>query len=253
MTQTGAPASDTKGVGTGSTTKSISASVWAVALLEALQKAGYKAPITENNIENITRVIGAESAGNDAGFLRDNNPWNLNTYSSPHSSLPGGTIVHEFGIYVQTFPSVEQGIAAMVNQFKANPALLAALNNNASPALFGGALGKSGWSGASYANPTTFPTLTPYNGSSAVGGQGLTWSASAGAEAVKNAAKDAASVVTDPLAAVATLIGDITNPTRLKNIGIFLAGLGLVVGGAVVFFASTKTAKGLESTDIKAA
>ena len=181
MTQTGAPASDTKGVGTGSTTKSISASVWAVALLEALQKAGYKAPITENNIENITRVIGAESAGNDAGFLRDNNPWNLNTYSSPHSSLPGGTIVHEFGIYVQTFPSVEQGIAAMVNQFKANPALLAALNNNASPALFGGALGKSGWSGASYANPTTFPTLTPYNGSSAVGGQGLTWSASAGA------------------------------------------------------------------------
>lgn len=245
-TQTGAPVSATKGVGTGSSVKAISASVWAVGLLQALQKAGYKAPVTLNNIDNITRVIGAESGGNQAGFLRDNNPWNLNTYTSPHGSLPGGQIVNEWGVNVQTFNSVEQGYSAYINQFKANPTILAALNNDAPPAMFGAALGQSGWSSASYANATAFPKLVPFQSTSAVGGQGLTWSASKGAAAVVHAAKTVASDVTKPVTSVAGLIGDLTDPVKLKNVGIFVAGFVLAGVGLLIFFSQTKSAHALE-------
>lgn len=248
-TQTGAPPSATKGVGTGSTVKGISASTWAAGLLEALQKAGYKAPITKNNIENITRVIGAESGGNTAGFLRDNNPWNLNTYTSPHGSLPGGKIVNEWGVNVQVFNSVEQGYTAYVDQLKANPALLAALNTNAPPSVFGGALSTSGWKSASYANATTFPTLKPFEGIGAVGGQGLTFSPSKGLDAVVNAGKD----IVKPITSVADFIAKITNPTNLKNVGIFAAGLGLSITGLVILFASTKEAKAVTSVATKVA
>lgn len=244
-TQTGAPPSKTKGVGTGSTVKAISAPVWATGLLEALQRAGYKAPVSLNNIQNITRVVGAESGGNQAGFLRDNNPWNLNTYTSPHGSLPGGHIVNEWGVNVQVFDSVEQGYSAYVGQLKANPALLAALNNDVSPAMFGGALSQSGWSSASYANPTAFPKLVPFQGLGAVGGQGLTWSASKGAAAVVNAGKTVATDIVKPITSTAAFLAKITNPTTLKNVGIFVAGAGLAGVGLLIFFSQTKTAKGV--------
>jgi hypothetical protein len=120
-------------------------------------------------------MIGVETSGNQAGFMRDNNPWNLNTYVSPHNSLPGGHIVNEFGVNVQVFDSVEQGYAAYVNQLKSNPALLNALHTNAAPAAFGTALSKSGWSSGHYANATTFPTISPFTGSGAasLGGSGI--------------------------------------------------------------------------------
>ena len=250
-TQTGAPAKATHGVGTGSTVHAISTAVWATALLEKI-----KAPVTANNIANIQRWIGVESGGNTAGFLRDNNPLNLNTWASPHNSLPGGTIVHEFGIYVQTFPSVEQGIAATANQFKANTSILAALKNDAPPALFGGALSTSGWSSGHYANASVFPTLTPFTGTSTVGGQGLTFSPSKGLGAVENAGKGVATVVAAPITAavsVADFLGKISNPTTLKNVGIFVAGLALAGTGLLIFFSQTKTAKGVEGAAVKAA
>jgi hypothetical protein len=40
-------------------------------------------------------------------------------------------------------------------------------------------------------------------------------------------------------AAVAGLIGDITNPTKLKNVGIFLLGGALATVGLIVFFKTT--------------
>ena len=122
---------------------------------------------TSTDVANIERVIGAESGGNQAGFLRDNNPWNLNTYTAPHSSLPGGKIVSEFGIHVQTFPTATAGIQATAAQIEQSPALTAALADSASPAAFGTALGTSAWKSASYANATKFPTLQPFEASSA--------------------------------------------------------------------------------------
>lgn len=248
-TQTGATGKGTTGVGTGSTVHAISTATWAAALLE---KIG--APVTANNIANIQRLIGAESGGNQAGFLRDNNPFNLNTGASPHANLyPGGSIVPEFGIYVQVFDSVEAGITATANQIRLNPALLAVLKNNGSPALFGGALSTSAWRTGSYANAKVFPTLSPFMGTSAVGGQGLTFSPSAGAHAVAHAFDTVRHDIAAPVTTVAGLIGDITNPTKLKNVGIFLAGLALTVGGIAILISTTKTARVVEGTAANAA
>jgi hypothetical protein len=247
-TQTGATGKGTTGVGTGSTVKAINTATWAAALLEKL-----KAPVTATNIANIQRWIGVESAGNQAGFLRDNNPLNLNTYTSAHGSLPNGTIVQEFGIYVQTFPSVEGGITATANQISQSPALLAALKNSAPATMFGGALSQSAWKSGSYANSSSFAKLKPFSGTSAVGGQGLTFSPSKGVTAVKNAGKTVATVITAPISTIDGLIKDITNPTTLKNVGIFVAGLALMGTGLLIFFAQTKTAKTVEGAAAKAA
>jgi len=52
---------------------------------------------------------------------------------------------------------------------------------------------------------------------------------------------------------VSGLISDITNPTNLKNVGIFVAGLALAGTGLLIFFAQTKEAKSVESVAAKAA
>ena len=44
----------------------------------------------------------------------------------------------------------------------------------------------------------------------------------------------------DPLHDVAGLIGDLTTLNKLKNVGIFVLGAVLVIGGLVIFFATTK-------------
>jgi cell wall-associated NlpC family hydrolase len=155
----------------------MSSLAWAQGLLLALQSAGYPAPTCADNIANIQRQIGAESAGNNTplpgtlgpvGFLRDNNPWNLNTHPGTQSSMTGGHMVQAFGSNIQVFDSVSQGYLAYITQLEANPALLAAINSCATPTAYGTALESSGWSGQAYANRTTFPTLTPFTGSSAV-------------------------------------------------------------------------------------
>jgi hypothetical protein len=251
-TQTGAPPSDTKGVGTGSTVKGIGTATWAVALLEQMEKDGYKAPITATNIANIQRVIGAESGGNTAGFLRDNNPWNLNTYTAPHSSLPGGTIVQEFGINVQTFPSVEQGVAATAKQIEQSGALSSAIATSAPASVFGAALNQSAWKGQSYANSTKFPTLTPYTGISAVGGQGLTFSPSKGAAAVENAGKEVGNVVTKPISGLVKLESELTSATFWKRIGVGALGVGLVITGIILFTVTSKTGEKTIDTATKA-
>jgi hypothetical protein len=142
-----------------------SSSEWAKDLLAELGDPTNNA----TSVQNIERVIGAESGGNQAGFLRDNNPFNLNTYTSPHASLPGGVIVSEFGINVQTFPNVQAGLAATASQIEQDPALSRALATGASPSAFGTALSSSAWKSEGYANASKFPTLEPFTGSSKPG------------------------------------------------------------------------------------
>jgi hypothetical protein len=226
--------------------------VWATALLEQLQKDGYSAPVTATNIANIQRVIGAESSGNTAGFLRDNNPWNLNTYTAAHSSLPGGTIVQEFGINVQTFPSVEQGVAATAKQIEQSGALTSAIGSSAPASVFGAALGQSAWKSESYANATTFPKLTPYNGLSAVGGQGLTFSPSKGAAAVENAGKKVGSVVTGSVSGLLKIEGDLSSASFWKRIGVGTLGVGLAITGVILFVVTSKTSANTIGTAAKA-
>lgn len=235
----------------------VSSAQWAEALLKRLGK-----PVTPTNIANIQRWIEVESAGNEAGFLRDNNPLNLNTYTSAHGSLPGGTIVPEFGIYVQTFPTIEAGIDATAKQIGLSPSLMKVLDHSGSAALFGGALSTSAWSSGSYANATKFPTITPFTGSSKSGsgvsgdvlhffndllGGGDPFFGSStendGAGSDVSTAVGAGESIAGATESVGKFLGDITNPTTLKNVGIFVAGVALVVGGLVLFFAQTKTAK----------
>ena len=69
-----------------------------------------------------------------------------------------------------------------------------------------------------------------------VDGKAEGFSYSNGAKAVANTAKDVAA----PITTVAGLIGDITNPTKLKNVGIFLLGGAIATAGLFIFFAATK-------------
>ena len=243
------------GVGTGSTVGAISTSVWATALLQALHVSPKHYAV---DIANITRQIGAETAGQAGGFLRDNNPFNLNSYASPHSSLPGGQIVTMTGsggqtVYVQQFYSVEQGIAAYVDFLKqpAQSGLLHALRTGAPAKVYGAALSKSGWSGQSYANAKVFPTLTPYKATGAVGGQGLTFSPSKGWQSVVNAGKDVGSVVSKPVSSISGLIGDLTNPTKLHDVGLFAAGAALAVVGIAILLSQSKTASLAKAVALK--
>jgi hypothetical protein len=265
----------------GTTTKApivakLSTAAWATELLatinSGLPKNQKPIALSGNNVANIQRWIGVESSGNTAGFLRDNNPLNLNTYTSPHSSLPGGTIVNEWGVNVQTFPSIQEGLAQTAKQILQAPALVRVLQQNGSPSLFGGALSTSAWSSGSYANAAKFPTLTPFTGFSAepdpnvgIGWKqfltdpfgdgeslGKSFNKSSVGKVVNAPINDAKNAV-KAVSSVGGLISDITNPTTLKNVGIFVAGLALIVGGMVIFFASTKTAKVAEGAAIKAA
>ena len=247
----------------------LSSDEWSAMLIEQinalLPSGSKKILVTNNNIANIQRIIARESAGNQAGYLRDNNPLNLNTYSSPHSSLwPNlGQVVPEFGIYIQKFNSVQDGILATAYQFTSpnTSATLSALQNNAPPAVFGASLSNSPWSSGSYANASVFPTIAPANISGT--GQPLTVNPTGtlgqinnylkkyqpGLSAAETAAKDAGHAVTS----VGGLIGKITNPTNLKNVGIFVLGMGLTITGLVIVFSQTKQARQLEGMGKQAA
>lgn len=236
----GATTAATKEGAATKTPYTVGSAEWAAALFGLLPKVA----ATPNNIANIQRIITVESAGNQAGYLRDNNPLNLNTYSTPHSSLPGGTIVHEFGIYVQTFPTVLAGLQATANQFNQDPALVKALQNNAPPAMFGGALSTSAWKSASYANATKFPTITPFTGSAVTTSLGGTPSGgitSVGdpSNVVGNVGTIASTTASSVpgISDVYDLVKDLTNPAKLKNVGIFVLGLALIGVGLVLTFA----------------
>lgn len=262
-TVTGATGKGTTGVGTGSTVKQISGMVWATALIQKLNSSGAKVPLTANNINNLLRIVTGETAGQQGGFLRDNNPFNLNTWGSPHSNLPGTPgLVQMTGqggkpVWVQQFNSVEQGITYTAQTLLAgnNAALLSALRNNAPTTVFGGALANSSWKGAGYSSASGILNYQPFQGMGAVGGQGLTFSPSQGAAAVANAGKDvygAGKAVVSGAISTATFLGKISNPTTLKNVGIFAGGLVLAGAGFFLLVSSTKTAKSVEGTALKA-
>lgn len=262
-TVTGAPLSSTRGVGTGSTTKGISPAVWADALIATINKiGGTSIPETANNIQNITRMITGETAGQQGGFLRDNNPLNLNTWGSSHSSLPGGQIVTMPGqggktVWVQQFDSVEQGLTETANTILApnNSAMLKALENNSPTAVFGGALSTSSWKSGGYASSSGISKYAPATGTSAVGGVGNTFSVSKGLKAVEHAGSDVAKPVAaayDATVSVGKFLGDLTNPQNLKNVGIFVAGLALVGVGTIILISTTKTAHAVEGAAVRA-
>lgn len=231
----------------------VTPTLWVEALLTAIN-----APITQNNVSNLGRIITGETAGQQGGFLRDNNPFNVNTWGSPHQTLGNGKIVTMPGqggktVWVQQFNTITDGIQATANTLLSpnNSTLLAALRNNVPTNMFGAALSTSSWKGAGYASTKGITNYQPATGNVTPGlgvnptgtlgqitgpiGHGLNLLLGGGAPLtgeVQSAAK--------PITSVTGLIGKITNPTNLKNVGIFVAGLALTVTGLVILFSATK-------------
>lgn len=231
-----------------------------------------RVPLTANNIANLQRIIAGESAGNQAGFLRDNNPFNLGTWASPHSGVYGGKTVHEFGIYVNTFASPEAGAKAtaqaIVNQSN-NSALLKALQQDSPTAIFGGALSSSAWKGAGYASPTGILKYSPFTGSSSANatlptnvsvttsgiqspgelGTVLSTAGNVATGGILGSVTQASGV----LGNVGTLVGDLTSGTWWKRIGIGAGGIALIIGGTVLFLSQTQAGKQLTGAAVTAA
>ena len=228
-----------------------------------------RVPLTANNIANLQRIIAGESAGNQAGFLRDNNPFNLGTWASPHSGLYGGTVVPEFGIYINKFASPQagaQGTAQAIVGQSNNTALLKALEQDAPTAIFGGALSSSAWKGAAYASPTGINRFSPFTGSSSTNA-GLPTNVSVtvnGVHSTQDLANvlgastnlltgglsgDVATVATGAanglggVAGLGTLVGDLTSGTWWRRIGIGAGGIALIIGGTVLFLSQTQAGK----------
>jgi len=252
------------------TSTTVSSTDWVKLLIAEInlqliaQGSKKRVPLTANNISNLQRIIAGESAGNQAGFLRDNNPFNLGTWASPHSGVYGGKVVPEFGIYVNTFATPEAGAKAtaqaIVGQSN-NSALLKALQQDAPTAIFGGALSSSAWKGASYASPTGIARYSPFTGSSAAN-SGLPTNVSVtvngihSAQDVQNVLGASVNAATGGLAGnlasatglggvagLGTLVGDLTSGTWWKRIGIGAGGIALIIGGTVLFLSQTQAGK----------
>jgi hypothetical protein len=252
------------------TSTTVSSTDWVKLLIAEInlqliaQGSKKRVALTANNIANLQRIIAGESAGNQAGFLRDNNPFNLGTWSSPHSGVYGGTTIPEFGIYVNTFASPLAGAQATAQSIVGqsnNSALLKALVNDSPTAIFGGALSSSAWKGAGYASPTGILKYSPFTGSSSANSGlptnvSITTTGIHSAQDLQNVAGAAVNAATGGLAGniasatglggvagLGTLVGDLTSGTWWKRIGIGAGGIALIIGGTVLFLSQTQAGK----------
>lgn len=155
--------------------------LWVITMLDVLN-ANLKrqgrplVPITRNNIENVQRIMATEVAGQQGGFLRDNNPLNVGTFCGPHGPLYGAEkTIAPFGpdprcsggkVYLNVFATPlagAQGTVRYLLQYGGN--LISAMQHDAPTALFAGA--SPGWAvGASPLKETATKTAPP--GTSAV-------------------------------------------------------------------------------------
>ena len=277
---------------------------WTTLLLDVLNQTlkaqGKKLiPISTNNIDNIERMMATEVAGQQGGFLRDNNPLNTGTYPGT-PGLYGGHVVMKFGTTINQFSTPlagAQGTAIYLQKYGTN--LIAALQQDAPTALFAGA---SPWwkVGSTPLKETTTGPVGPVGPVSqppagvanqhvvnqilAQAATAKPWSAALRAEYLSLSAADRAAttkavyavlakernlssmaqiaafiaslpgaakrVATDtsaPLNSIAsdfsglgTILSDLGSATWWKRVGIFVGGLALLGGGAVVFLSTTK-------------
>ena len=246
--------------------------LFAAAVLEQLG-----APLTGNNIANMTAWIRAEAQGNlfsngsTGNWLRDNNPLNIN------STFDGATPVSHPGwgpngsaVTVYTYTDPLAGAQATADFISKNtPGVAQALKSNAPSDLLGAAIHASGWASGGYngANPvagggwlvdSNGATSTPVDLTSFSGWikknilHGLT-PTNQGPGAIDNSVGNAITAPLQGLQAIGSFFSDLTDPTKLKRVGIFLGGAALMTVGLVVFFASTDTGKKTISTAATAA
>ena len=222
------------------------------------------APITSNNISNVTRWIANESAGNtfDNGatgnWLRDNNPLNIN--STFDGAVP---VTHSWGT-VFTYPDPLTGAKATADFITKNtPNVGAALKSDAPASLLGSAIQQAGWAAGGYggANPvaggawltdvtgrTTNALTNPLHRAAnatttSVLGDALNNAAGIGGISNLGGVAGATGGALSGLGAIGNVFGKLGDPTFWRRIGVFSGGAAIFTIGLVVFFVSSDTGK----------
>ena len=227
----------------------VSTQQWADALLTLIG-----APVNQSNEANIQTWLSHE---------QDASSWTsgaLGETAQQIQSNPlgvGGAGNHPTSIFqglTDTAETLLQGYPSIVGALKLNTQ--GGKDPSSGPTqAFAAAVVASPWENGygkpSYGSVTNFLANSPLvAGTASAGAQtGTGFSVTKGADAVKTAVGD----VVSPVTSVAGLIGDITNPTTLKNVGIFVAGFILAGVGLLIFFSTTKEGKLAEKIGATAA
>lgn len=232
---------------------------WIVGVL-----TGLKAPITQNNIGNVGTWLANEQTSAANWTQNQGNPLGVQTPTAIAAGKSGDVLT-----------GLQQTISTLLSGY---PTITKSLRSNAPSSVFNQAVASSSWNGSGHyggvtafkskgtaqkANPTgwwgqwvepLWGSATPPGGwnqaaasSGIPGAGGLVTGLQAPAKAV-GAGVSAAKSVASGVSSISGLIGKITNPTNLKNTGIFLGGFALAVTGLVILFASTKGKQALELT-----
>jgi hypothetical protein len=167
----------------------------------------------------------------------------------------------------QSYATWTEGLAATVADLEANPAAVAALKSNASCQQYGAALAASNWEGGgagkgdnpsygmSVASRCSAPAVQNAESNSAFA-QWVANNPNVGPDILSQVggpiASAASSTVSDT-AAIATFLGDLTNPTKLRRVGLFALGAAVFVIGLAGFISTTKEGQKIMSEGESAA
>lgn len=231
---------------------------WIVGLLH-----GLGAPVTKNNVSNVGTWLANEQTTAANWQQNKGNPLGVQT----PTALAAG---HSGNVAVGLSETVKNLLGGSYQP------IVTALRHNAPAPMFNAAVVASPWNGAGHyggtktftakgtsqkGNPTGWwgqwvePIFTSSKMPTGVlGPAGVI--VSPFAPTAGQTAKDAGAAAVSTVSAVTStgsFLGKITNPTNLKNVGIFVAGLGLTVTGLLILFSTTKQAKMVESVATKAA
>lgn len=144
---------------------------------------------------------------------------------------------------VQSQGNVLAGLGLTASTLQHYPMITAALGDNVSLSAFATAVVNSTWN-KGQANTGTYNGLTPAQfvaqGPLSVGG---TINNSLLTEAKQGPAGGVVTAATSGVDSLTGLISDVTNPAKLKNVGIFVLGVALVGVGLVLLLVGTEGKK----------
>lgn len=206
--------------------KQVTPTIWATALLEAVG-----APVTNNNVNNIKLWLHNEQS--PSSWYNDvNNPLGVGgggLSTAPNYGGPAGGIAATANLLTSS-----GNYASIVNALKAN----------APTQIFATAVVSSPWNGNRYGGYDSFVSKGPLtlNNEKSTSGPGNEVSRLLGDLGLPGGGvvQDVSGTVTGTASGTAKLLGDITSATFWKRVGVFTGGLGLVVGGVVLFVVTSK-------------
>lgn len=211
------------------------------------------APVTKNNVHNFSLWLGNE---------QNTGSWSTN-YLNPLGVEVGGKVL--------PMTSFANAISITANTLLSNPAykgVVTSFRRNAPTRTTSAAIVNSPWNGsAHYGGLSKFLsaaplTTAPSPGAMNVNGKPSTWqpptinpiggigTSGIGYQAYKDGPAVGKSLVSG-VTSVGGLIGDLTNPTKLHDVGLFAAGAALAVVGIAILLSQSKTASLAKAVALK--